>query len=244
MKLRLLIEASRMSALESAVKNRRRIKFYYAGPRSGKDSVKAGSRYEVEPVAIGLTKKGNMAIRGWVNNTSSVTKTGFEKGQWRTFLVSRFHMLDITDEVFNEKRPGYKEGDDGSFSVTYTTSDWEKKPYKRKFEKELSRRQRKAKELELQKQVAGVAPVAAPPVEPGVEPSAEPTALPEPKAQEKPTVEPVNVPQAPPPPTPDIPEPETDPEVDSDFEQEEIPDEEENLQLHETIKKIKHLMFY
>ena len=234
-----LVEAySRPDAIKSAVVNRRRIQFYYAGPRKGKNSVKAGGRYEVEPVAMGLTKKGNMAIRGWVNNTGSVTKTGFEKGQWRTFLLTRMHQLNVTDEVFDEKRPGYKEGDDSSFQVTYVTSDWTKKPYKRKFEKELSRRQRaaKEKEMELQRQA---------------EPEAMPADLPQPEPQETPPVEPPRAEPEPetsvqpePTPTPYLgrePENELDPEAQAQLEPEE---DEENAQLQESINKIKHLMFF
>lgn len=246
MRLLQIVEAySRPDAIKNAVINRRRIKFYYAGPRKGKDSVKAGGRYEVEPVAMGLTKKGNMAIRGWVNNTGSVTKTGFEKGQWRTFLLARMHQLDVTDDIFDEKRPGYKEGDDSSFKVTYATSDWEKKPYRRKFEKELSRRERAAreKELALQKQkdteiekdvetdldLPQPKPETTPPVEP---PKAEPE---EPQVQPEPT------------PTPELkrePEPAGEPELDPEAQPHLGPEEDENLQLQESINKIKHLMFF
>lgn len=236
MRLLNIVEAySRPAAIESAVKNRRRIIFYYAGPRKGKNSVKAGGRYEVEPVAMGLTKKGNMAIRGWVNNTASVTKTGFEKGQWRTFLLSRMHQLNVTDDIFDEKRPGYKEGDDGSFSVTYATSDWTKKPYKRKFEKELSRRERmaKEKELALQKQR-----------DTDIEKDVDTTLdLPQPPPEETPSIEPPRAEPEPTPqpePTPDLgrePEPEM-PELEPE------PEEDEENALQESIKRIKHLMFF
>lgn len=241
MNLTQLVEAySRPDAIKSAVVNRRRIKFYYAGPRRGKESVKAGTRYEVEPVAMGLTKKGNMAIRGWVNNTASTTKTGFEKGQWRTFILARMHQLDVTDEIFDEQRPGYKPGDDGSFSVTYATSNWEKKPYRRKFEKELSRRERQAKEKELalQKQRDSE-------LEKGAETAMD---LPQPAPDTKPTIEP---PEAPPTPTPTVtpdlgrePEPEVAPELDPEAQAQLEPEEDEDVQLQESIKRIKHLMLF
>lgn len=254
--LQLTEEYSRPTAIKSAIQNRRRITFYYAGPRRGKDSVKAGGRYEVEPVAMGLTNKGNVAIRGWVNNTSSVTKTGFQKGQWRTFLLSRMHQLNVTDDIFGdnideykEEHPGYKEGDDGSFSVTYVTPDWNKKPYRRKFEKELSRRERekKEKEMELQKQKDAE-------IEKATE---EPLNLPQPKPQAKPNIEPEKLPIEPeqpeiepqptPTPTPILgnePQPE---ENEPNDELEPAGDEEnkeEDLKLQESIKKIKHLMFF
>jgi hypothetical protein len=109
--------------LEDAIKNRLPVSFFYKGPPN---DVLAGRRIKVELVASGLTKKGNLAVRGYVQ-PPSVSKKGFEKHGWRTFLVSRIApgSLNIyNDEQFNEKRPNYQEGDDSSFSVTYVKSDW------------------------------------------------------------------------------------------------------------------------
>jgi len=111
-----------------AIKNRKKITFMYSGPRRPKkDSVLPGKRIKVEPVAIGLSKKGNLVIRGWVE-PPSVSKKGFNKTKWRTYMVSRMTQIEITNEIFNNKRPDYKEGDDKSMSVTYVTSDWTKTP--------------------------------------------------------------------------------------------------------------------
>jgi len=110
--------------LEYAIKNRIPVSFYYRGP-SGE--VQSGRRIKVEAVASGLTKKGNLAIRGWVQ-PPSVSKKGFTEHGWRTFLISRISPGSITmyeDEQFDSKRPQYKEGDDSSFTVTYVTSDWD-----------------------------------------------------------------------------------------------------------------------
>jgi len=104
-----------------AIKKRKPVTFFYNGPI---DSVQAGQRVKAEMVAMGVTKKGNMAVRAWVEPPSR-TKTGFEKGNWRTFLLNRMNQLNIfQDETFDQKRPGYKEGDDSSFLTTYVTSDW------------------------------------------------------------------------------------------------------------------------
>jgi hypothetical protein len=111
------------SKLEYAIKNRIPVSFYYKGP-SGE--VLPGRRIKVELVASGLTKKGNLAVRGFVQPPST-SKKGFDKHGWRTFLVNRISSGSLTiydDEQFNVKRPKYKEGDDSSFSVTYVTSDW------------------------------------------------------------------------------------------------------------------------
>lgn len=109
--------------LEYAIKNRFPVSFYYKGPPK---DVLAGRRVKVELVASGLTKKGNLAVRGWVQPPST-SKKGFQKHGWRTFLIDRIStgsLIVYEDEQFSTKRPNYKEGDDGSFSVTYVTTDW------------------------------------------------------------------------------------------------------------------------
>lgn len=108
-----------------AIQNRHPVSFYY----KGKDSeVLAGRRIQVEVVAMGLTKKGNVAIRGWVKPPST-SKKGFQKHGWRTFVLSKMSNLTVDEDiVFNQKRPGYKEGDDKSFSVTDYTVKWDTKP--------------------------------------------------------------------------------------------------------------------
>lgn len=113
----------------NAIKNRNPITFYYSGPyKPRKISVKRGNRYDVEVVAIGLTKKGKLAIRGWVQPPST-SKKGFAEHGWRTFLVSRMSNMTVNEsEVWNERRPNYKEGDDRSFSITYASVDWNKIP--------------------------------------------------------------------------------------------------------------------
>ena len=117
--------ASKPKALANAIKKRNPISFFYNGPR---DQVQAGRRVKVEVVALGLSKKGNMIIRGWVQPPSR-SKTGFSKNNWRTFMVSRLTQVEIFDEeTFDIKRPGYKEGDDKSMSTTYVTSDWSQTP--------------------------------------------------------------------------------------------------------------------
>lgn len=116
-------KSSIRTRLEYAIKNRLPVSFYYRGPTK---DVLAGRRIKVELVASGLTKKGNLAVRGWVQPPST-SKKGFQKHGWRAFLVDRIStgsLIVYEDEQFSSKRPDYKEGDDGSFSVTYVTSDW------------------------------------------------------------------------------------------------------------------------
>jgi len=92
-----ILKTTSNKPIVDAIKNRRKITFDYFGPRKPKkDSVRPGKRVKVEPVAMGLSKKGNLIIRAWVE-PPSVTKTGFQKGNWRTFILSRAKNVEITD---------------------------------------------------------------------------------------------------------------------------------------------------
>ena len=219
---------SRTQPLMDAIKNRHPVTFYYSGPmKPKKDSVRRGTRINAEVVALGLTKKGYMAIRAYVQ-PPSVSKKGFQKHGWRTFLVTRMSNIFINDDkTFNEKRPGYKEGDDKSFTVTYAKTDWGKEPETKQVQKPepaqtkpqpekgpLPQPKPVEKPEPINKEVPQPKPVEKPapaPIEPTkVEPEKQPEELPQPKPDEK---------------------PEENPE-----------DDDKNLQ--ESIKKIKSLMYY
>jgi hypothetical protein len=221
-----ILKTTKTKPIVDAIKNRNKISFYYSGPRKPKkDSVKSGYRVKAEVVALGLSKKGNLIIRAYVQPPST-TKTGFAKGGWRTFMVGRMGSVQITDEKFDEKRPNYKEGDDSSMSVTYVTANWTKQPKKVKSIEKPT--------VEPPQQISPTVQVTKPEVK---DIKVSPEELPQPKPEEKPQpqVEPTDVnlktddeelPQ---------PKPEEKPQPN--------PDDEENVELKESIKKIKSLMF-
>lgn len=199
---------SKTQPLMSAIKSRHPVTFYYSGPiKPKKDSVKRGSRINAEVVALGLTKKGYMAIRAYVQPPST-SKKGFQKHGWRTFLVTRMSNIFINDDkTFNEKRPGYREGDDKSFTVTYAKTDWGKEPKitqvqkpepaqtKQEPEKGPLPQPKPAEKPEpVKKELPQPKPVEEPapaPVEPTkVEPKKQPEELPQPKPVKKPEEEP------------------------------------------------------
>lgn len=123
-----ILRTSKTKPIVDAIKNRKKISFYYSGPQKpAKDSVKPGNRIDAEAVALGLSKRGNLIVRAYVQ-PPSVSKKGFGKTGWRTFMVGRMTNLNVSDEKFDQKRPDYKEGDDRSMSVTYVTTDWTNKP--------------------------------------------------------------------------------------------------------------------
>jgi hypothetical protein len=150
--------------LKDAIINRNPVSFYYNGP---KGEVLPGRRVRAELVAMGLTKKGNMVVRGWVQ-PPSVSKKGFNNSNqntpeygWRLFIISRMSGINIyEDETFNQKRPGYNENGDKSLTSIEVKSNWGTLPIPKKEEPK-------------------------PTVTPTIEPQK--TELPQPKPKQKPT---------------------------------------------------------
>jgi len=226
-----ILKTSKTKPIVDAIKNRNKISFFYTGPRKpAKDSVKPGKRIDVEAVALGLSKRGNLIIRGYVQSPS-VSKKGFDRTGWRTFMVSRMSDLRISDETFDQKRPDYKEGDDRSMTVTYVTTDWTNKPEVKKSKINKP----KPSVTTTTEPTPTVEPTTTtPPVEPKT------TELPQPKPKSKPEKlvtppkeEPTNEPQP-----EELPQPKSTekPVVNPD-------EDEENKNLQESIKNIKRLMF-
>lgn len=234
-----ILKTSKTKPLVNAITNRNPITFYYSGPRKGKDSVKSGTRINGEAVALGLSKKGNLIIRVFVPSPN-VSKKGFNKTNWRTFMVSRMSNVKIDDtKTFDQQRPQYKSGDDDSMTVTYVTTDWGKKPEVKKprIVKPLP-----SKKIEPKKEVLPTEPQKpeelpqpkpvskpeAPQMEPKVEPKPiekplPPKEEPKPLGKEKSTELPQPTPQE---------KPSVNPEEDQ-----------EDNKLQESLKRIKRLMF-
>jgi hypothetical protein len=226
-----ILKTTKTKPIVDAIKNRKKITFYYSGPRKPKkDSVKPGYRVKAEVVALGLSKKGNLVMRAYVQPPST-SKKGFAKHGWRTFMLSRMSGTNVTDEIFNEKRPGYKEGDDNGLSVTYVTTDWTNKPEVKKpriVKQKPSTEPTKQVEPPIEKpSVKGEKPQ---PQVKSTEPK--PTELPQPKPEVKPTKA-----QEPP---KEEPKPEDLPQPKPEDKPTQNPEEDNNLQ--ENLKRIKSLM--
>ena len=234
-----ILKTTKTKPIVDAIKNRKKIDFYYSGPRKGRDSVKSGKRESAELVAIGLSKRGNLIVRAYVD-TPSVSKKGFEKTNWRTFMVSRMSDVKISDEKFDQKRPDYEEGADNSMSVTYVTSDWTNKP-------EVKKPRIVKSKPEVPSAIATTEPT--PSVEPTTTTTTTPeepktTELPQPKTQTKPEKvvskpEPTQTePETTEPKTQELPQPKQTEKPVANPEE-----DEENKNLQESIKNIKRLMF-
>jgi len=246
-----ILKTSKTKPIVDAIKNRNPVTFYYSGQyKPKKDSVKRGTRVRAEVVALGLSKKGNLVMRAWVQ-PPSVSKKGFSKHGWRTFMLSRMSNVVILDnETFDSKRPQYKEGNDKSMSVTYVTTDWTKTPKTKKITKpektvepekpEISGKRTKPKqpEIEPKKTVEPEKPeISGKQTKPEVKPTEnKPEELPQPKPKEKPEKTP-SVEKTPEEKPEDLPQPKPEEKPDKN------PEEENDETLKESIKKIKRLMF-
>lgn len=193
----LVLKSTALQPLVNAIKNRKKITFDYYGPQKPKkDSVLPGRRVNVEPVAIGLSKKNNLILRGFVpSNTKS--KKGFNKTNWRTFLVTRMRNLQVSNETF-EKRPApYKEGPEnanGPMKTTYLSVDWQATPKPVNIKQKPKQLSTTKQKLDFVKQLKA---------KPSDTPQNQTTTLPQPKRKEKPPVTPATTvtpvtPQTPP----------------------------------------------
>lgn len=245
----MVLKTTQTKPLVDAIKNRKKINFDYYGPRvPKKDSVRPGRRIKVEPVAIGLNKKNKLVIRAWVE-PPSISKKGFTKTNWRTFIVSRMKNIQVTDEIFDTKRPNYKEGNDGSMSVTYVTSNWDRIQKVKKIEPPPKKPELKpapeTKPKPVSKPVSEPKPEPKPIPKPKPKPTPEPEATPEPKPSPEPKLMPEPTPVSKPesitkkePEIKKLPEPKLKPKP------EKIPNQTNNdKDLKENINRIKSLMF-
>ena len=87
------LKTTQTKPIADAVVNRNPISFMYYGIKKGRDSVKQGKRMNVEPVAIGMSKKGKLLLRAYVPSPN-VSKKGFEKTNWRTFQMSNMRNIE------------------------------------------------------------------------------------------------------------------------------------------------------
>lgn len=112
----LLQEIASQDELKNAIRNKDVIIINYQGDLPGGDGIR-----EIEPVCLGVTKRGNVAIRAWQREGSSHTQTTGEQEipGWRIYLVNKILSSNLTGEKFNEPRPGFNPNGDKSFTSVY-----------------------------------------------------------------------------------------------------------------------------
>ena len=100
----LILEVASRDQVFDAIKNKRQVcVIYYNGDEPGGKGLRV-----IEPVAFGLSKKGNAVLRAWDREGASHTAYKGEKPLpgWRLFRLDKMDFIRPTQETFDTPRPG------------------------------------------------------------------------------------------------------------------------------------------
>ena len=99
--------------IANSIRNKNLVTIYYDGEDNGGKGLR-----EIEPVALGRSKAGNMVLRGWDRTGASHTAYKGEQPlpSWRLFRVDKITMLKPTRENFTQAQPGYNFNGDKSMT--------------------------------------------------------------------------------------------------------------------------------
>ena len=109
----LITEAASIDDIKRAIEQKQVCSIYYEGDEPGGRGLR-----EIEPVALGRSKAGNMVLRGWDRTGASHTAYKGEQPlpSWRLFRVDKISMLKPTRENFTQAQPGYNFNGDKSMT--------------------------------------------------------------------------------------------------------------------------------
>ena len=121
----LLCEIASIGSVQDAVNGKQVITIYYDGDEPGGRGIR-----EVEPVALGKSKAGNLVMRGWDREGASHTAYKGEKPLpgWRLFRLDKILSLKPTGEVYNQPHPGYNFNGDKSMASIITIAKFDNNP--------------------------------------------------------------------------------------------------------------------
>jgi predicted DNA-binding transcriptional regulator YafY len=109
----LILETASVDTIIDAIKNRRKVVIYYDGDEPGGRGLR-----EIEPVCLGMSKKGNYVLRAW--DIEGASHRGFlgkrPLPSWRLFRVDRITSFMPTNDLFNTPRPNYNPRGDRSMT--------------------------------------------------------------------------------------------------------------------------------
>jgi predicted DNA-binding transcriptional regulator YafY len=109
----LITEAASIDDVKKAIEQKQVCSIYYEGDEPGGRGLR-----EIEPVALGRSKAGNLVLRGWDRTGASHTAYKGEQPlpSWRLFRVDKISMLKPTRENFTQAQPGYNFNGDKSMT--------------------------------------------------------------------------------------------------------------------------------
>ena len=121
----LILEIASLDSVQNAINNRNVVTIYYDGDEPGGKGIR-----EVEPVALGKSKAGNLVMRGWDREGSSHTAYKGEQPLpgWRLFRLDKILSFKPTGEIYNEPKPGYNFNGDKSMVSVITIAKFNNTP--------------------------------------------------------------------------------------------------------------------
>ena len=112
----LILEVASRDQVSDAIKNKRVCVINYNGDEPGGKGLRV-----IEPVAFGLSKKGNAVLRAWDREGASHTAYKGEKPLpgWRLFRLDKMDFIRPTQETFDTPKPGYNPNGDKSMERVF-----------------------------------------------------------------------------------------------------------------------------
>lgn len=107
---KLITEVAAIDDVQRSIKQKNVITINYQGDEYGK-----GYR-DIEPVCLGISKKGNMVLRAWERQGASHSNKveGNPIPGWRMFRLDKILTYALQGDKFNEVRPLYNPNGDNS----------------------------------------------------------------------------------------------------------------------------------
>lgn len=113
----LLLEIASIQTVQDAINKRKVCVIYYDGDEPGGRGLR-----EVEPVALGKSRAGNLVMRAWDREGASHTAYKGEQPlpSWRLFRLDKILSMKPTGEIYNTPRPNYNFNGDKSMASVIT----------------------------------------------------------------------------------------------------------------------------
>ena len=109
----LITEAASIDDIKKSIEQRQVCSIYYEGDEPGGRGLR-----EIEHVALGRSKAGNLVLRAWDKEGSSHTAYKGEQPlpSWRLFRVDKITLYKPLRDIFTEPKPGYNFNGDRSMT--------------------------------------------------------------------------------------------------------------------------------
>jgi predicted DNA-binding transcriptional regulator YafY len=121
----LLCEIASIETIQNAINKRQVCIINYDGDEPGGKGIR-----EIEPVALGKSKAGNLVCRAW--DREGASHTGYKGEQplpgWRLFRLDKILSCKPSGEIYNTPRPDYNFNGDKSMSSVITIAKFDNTP--------------------------------------------------------------------------------------------------------------------